>query len=887
MMSSPIKRITHQYKVSLIWIAALFISSLFLFASLLWESADTINQEDEKHVHSSIEEDIQRTKRLLLNNVRDYAIWDSAYDQWIKQQQPDRDWVVSNLGTGLYENLNVEWAAVVSQSQGIRFSAYQGKTHSAVMSQKLAPLTQALLRQGSDLLLLDNKVYAVASHPILKESDNHDAAGYGESFVFVTPLNTAEQHELKTHIGYQDLHFSLQPPPSHAYYSLQDNQGKQLGYLNWQPMKPGNQFLHHLFPWILLLLTVLGITTGLLFHRLVKQGRHSLQEMQALANTRSDLEEQQKVVQNLRQRFQYQGSQQTFFHTLSLEATRLIKADITAVWLLDDSGHQLVCQTSNSSMTHEAFNLSEVQTCIELIQGQPVVELNMPGTDRPDPFPQQGMLKLFREFGLHSALLTGVYQGGELQGVLTFCQYQPRQWSDSDKNAASALAGVTAQFAEAFQRRKAEENFYQETHFDQVTGLPQLAHIEDQFSQETEHKEGYLLILRLHGLHLINEFHGVEAGDEVFRNLAQQCLAILEPLPQQKHLFRLPANRLGLLLEGSQSEAEHSVQLLIDLVSGSTWDYQRKNYTLSLQAGGAHYPSDGRSLEELQHKARLALQHIRNQADKPNTFSFYSLNVSRGLKARTQAIQELQRAIEREEFVLYFQPQYSSDKRIEGAEVLLRWQHPEKGLLGPGHFITLAEETELIVPMSRWILRQACQVLTRLPITLSVNISVLQLRQAGFVREIQGLIHEFDFQPHQLVIEIVESMMADPGAARQLKALRQLGVQVALDDFGTGYSSLSYLQHFAVDEIKVDQCFIKALEEQDDAPLARTIIAMAHSLNCRVVVEGVENKAQLAFCRQHKADLIQGFFFAKPEPWEHFTARLEASFQNDHTANAH
>ncbi|WP_028300575.1 CHASE4 domain-containing protein [Oceanospirillum beijerinckii] len=248
MMSSPIKRITHQYKVSLIWIAALFISSLFLFASLLWESADTINQEDEKHVHSSIEEDIQRTKRLLLNNVRDYAIWDSAYDQWIKQQQPDRDWVVSNLGTGLYENLNVEWAAVVSQSQGIRFSAYQGKTHSTVMSQKLAPLTQALLRQGSDLLLLDNKVYAVASHPILKESDNHDAAGYGESFVFATPLNTAEQHELKTHIGYQDLYFSLQPPPSHAYYSLQDNQGKQLGYLNRQPMKPGNQFLHHLFP---------------------------------------------------------------------------------------------------------------------------------------------------------------------------------------------------------------------------------------------------------------------------------------------------------------------------------------------------------------------------------------------------------------------------------------------------------------------------------------------------------------------------------------------------------------------------------------------------------------------------------------------------------------
>ncbi|MFG1489960.1 bifunctional diguanylate cyclase/phosphodiesterase, partial [Oceanospirillum sp. HFRX-1_2] len=432
---------------------------------------------------------------------------------------------------------------------------------------------------------------------------------------------------------------------------------------------------------------------------------------------------------------------------------------------------------------------------------------------------------------------------------------------------------AVAQFGEAFQRQSVEEDLYQQTHFDDITGLPRLAFVTEEYPDLFRRNQGFLVVLRVQGLHIINEFHGFDSGNDIFRQFAQCLMRELESWSPEGLLIRLPANRLGLFIEGEQDRVTDFLEYLTTKLESKHWQVQRKSYGLKLQMGLARYPEDGQDPETLQHRAKLALQHVRSTPGL--SYAIYSHDVSTGLKARNEAISELEQAVLNEEFELFFQPQFNCDRELVSAEALVRWRHPDRGLLSPAHFIELAEETELILPLGRWILDRACQLLQCHPIRLSVNISVLQMKQKNFVEEIANLLQRYQFSPDQLTLEVVESLLMDQEVKGKLSQIRELGVEISLDDFGTGYSSLSYLQDLPVDELKVDQSFIQALEHHEDAPLVRTIIAMAHTLNMRVVVEGVETDKQFDFVSAQHAELIQGFLLAKPEPWDHFVGRLK------------
>jgi EAL domain-containing protein (putative c-di-GMP-specific phosphodiesterase class I) len=267
-----------------------------------------------------------------------------------------------------------------------------------------------------------------------------------------------------------------------------------------------------------------------------------------------------------------------------------------------------------------------------------------------------------------------------------------------------------------------------------------------------------------------------------------------------------------------------------------------------------------------------------------NNFQFFreDMNASAERKLRTE--HELRRALERHELELYYQPKVRiSDQRIVGMECLLRWNHPERGLLLPVEFIEVAEETGIIIPIGNWVIGEACRATKHLvasygaPLRIAINISPLQFRDPNLVQIIRRALRESELEASCLELEITETMLMDAveAAAMTIDRLHELGVKLAIDDFGTGYSSLNYLKKFPIDTVKVDRSFVKDIpNDPDDMEITAAVIAMAHRLKMAVVAEGVETAEQLAFLSQHNCEYAQGFLFSQAQPLEAITRLL-------------
>jgi EAL domain-containing protein (putative c-di-GMP-specific phosphodiesterase class I) len=251
---------------------------------------------------------------------------------------------------------------------------------------------------------------------------------------------------------------------------------------------------------------------------------------------------------------------------------------------------------------------------------------------------------------------------------------------------------------------------------------------------------------------------------------------------------------------------------------------------------------------------------------------------------------ELRQALEQGEFVLHYQPEVSlHDGKMVGFEALLRWQHPERGLLKPSAFVPLAEDTDVIAPIGRWVLEEACQQAKRWeeehplasPMTMEVNLSSKQLRRQGLARTVEEALTRAGVEAHTLALDITETVLikASEDDAHALEALKKMGIRLYLDDFGTGYSSLSYLKSLPVDLVKVDRSFVKGLgEKATDTTLVRMIIDVCHTLGVEVLAEGVETSEQAALLRDMGCDLGQGYYFAGPLPGEELAKQLPKAF---------
>jgi EAL domain-containing protein (putative c-di-GMP-specific phosphodiesterase class I) len=262
-----------------------------------------------------------------------------------------------------------------------------------------------------------------------------------------------------------------------------------------------------------------------------------------------------------------------------------------------------------------------------------------------------------------------------------------------------------------------------------------------------------------------------------------------------------------------------------------------------------------------------------------NNFQFFTQDMNSRAFAVLSMEHSLRQAVEREEFRLHYQPQLNSDGRIVGLEALVRWQHPQMGLVLPGQFIAIAEERGLIVPIGDWVLREACRQNKAwqdagLPaVAVGVNVSALQFRLQDFPEKVAAVLRDTGLAAKYLELEITESVIMHGAetAIATVRRLKAMGVKLSIDDFGTGYSSLSYLKQFPIDRLKLDQSFVRGLPSNaDDIAIASAVLGMAKALNLKVIAEGVENKEQMDFLFSRQCDEVQGYYFTKPLPAEEF-----------------
>ncbi|MCO6440997.1 MAG: EAL domain-containing protein [Nitrococcus mobilis] len=415
------------------------------------------------------------------------------------------------------------------------------------------------------------------------------------------------------------------------------------------------------------------------------------------------------------------------------------------------------------------------------------------------------------------------------------------------------------------------------TNFDPVTGLPNRALFTDRLRVaaarcvrgENSLVLGYIDIDRFKDF---NETLGHRTGDDVLREIARR---IKRHVCDENTLARLNGDEFALLIEGNYTANEIKIlaRSMLDSLSQPFFIAGHELF-VTASAGFAVYDCVGDEAGDLLRKAEIAMYRAKSQGR--NNFCFYSTAFEGGVSERLRLEAELRHALERQEFILYYQPLVEvRGHRIIGLEALLRWRHPQRGLIAPSEFIPVLEETKLIVPVGEWIMHEACRFLVAVsndlgrPLRLAVNVSAEQIRHPGFARSVERALLASGLPASVLELELTETLLMDHTAVvhESLAALKQLGAGISVDDFGTGYSSLAYLKRFPVSALKIDRSFIADVAGgSDDRAIAGAIIAMARSLGLGVVAEGVESESQARFLRRWPELIVQGYFFAPPLP---------------------
>ncbi len=416
-------------------------------------------------------------------------------------------------------------------------------------------------------------------------------------------------------------------------------------------------------------------------------------------------------------------------------------------------------------------------------------------------------------------------------------------------------------------------------YYDNLTGLPNRHLFSDRLQQamkNADRKERLVAVLfiDLDRFKNINDSLGHDTGDILLKEAAER---LKDCIRANDTVARFGGDEFILVLSDLRhvNNAINVANKIIDSFS-KPFNINKMLLYVTTSIGITLYPLDDNDVDGLLKNADAAMYHAKDAGR--NNFQLYSAEMTAKVEERLRVENDLRQALARNEFELYYQPQVNiSDSSIVGMEALIRWQHPQHGLITPDRFISVAEESGLIVPIGKWVLREACKQNQALvssglpPIRVSVNLSARQFREPDLVETIDQALKDTGLDPAQLGVEITESMlMSDTKrVTRMLEELSALGVTIYVDDFGTGYSSLSYLKRFPISALKIDRTFILDIpDDQDDMAITQAVISMAKGLGIKTVAEGVETQEQLDFLKLHKCDLMQGFFFSKPVTYD-------------------
>lgn len=460
------------------------------------------------------------------------------------------------------------------------------------------------------------------------------------------------------------------------------------------------------------------------------------------------------------------------------------------------------------------------------------------------------------------------------------------------RDEAGRILGAVVIHQDITERRATEDEVEQLAFYDPLTGLPNRRLLLDRLKQtlKTNARSGEhaaLLFIDLDDFKLINDTLGHDIGDLLLQEVGRR---LRDCVRAEDTVARLGGDEFVVLLKGLSAASDAEAAARTQAVGDKILATLNEPYCLaghdcrSTPSIGATLIHDhGTTIDQILKQADLAMYQAK-QAGR-NTLRFFDPAMQTTLEARALLEMQLRQGLAEGQFLLHYQPQVDRAGTLTGVEALLRWQHPERGLVLPGEFIPLAEDTGLILPLGRWVLETACAQLAdwaRRPetagLSLAVNVCARQFHQPDFVDLVQGTLARHPFPPGRLKLELTESLLLThvEDTVATMTALKSVGVSLSLDDFGTGYSSLAYLKRLPLDQIKIDQSFVRdLLNDPSDAAIVRATLAMADSLGLEVIAEGVETKAQWAFLIEHGCGAFQGYLFGRPAPIDRLQALAE------------
>ncbi|NMT62942.1 EAL domain-containing protein [Marinobacter orientalis] len=498
-------------------------------------------------------------------------------------------------------------------------------------------------------------------------------------------------------------------------------------------------------------------------------------------------------------------------------------------------------------------------------------------------FLQGSDFDLSNEQGL-GEIRRGLKKGADVSAVLrNYRKDGAPFWNDlyispmfDDDGEITHFIGVQNDISE---RKSAEHELAFNISHDVLTGLPNRSLLEDRLSQACQLSRRYgrtiaLLFVDLDGFKLINDSLGHRLGDQLLIEVGRRLNALVR---SGDTVARISGDEFIILLP-DLAQAEDAVIVVESAIHEIASPYHLDGETVHLTASAGISTTDG-SIEKpmaLLQQADLAMYRAKQQGR--NTYQWFSQEFNEEASFRVALRNELQDAIDQEQLSVYYQPLVDARSgQTRNVEALVRWQHPVRGLISPGDFVPLAEETGQIIALGEWVLRKACRDMVHLHsrgfrhCSISVNVSPIQLRKEGFIQTVTNALRASGLPPESLELEVVESaiLLDTDLVINTLHTIRELGVHIAIDDFGTGFSSLSYIKLLPANKIKIDRSFIRdVIENRSDAAITQGVISMAHHLGLEVVAEGVETEAHAAYLRKNHCDLLQGFAFARPMPFD-------------------
>lgn len=476
-----------------------------------------------------------------------------------------------------------------------------------------------------------------------------------------------------------------------------------------------------------------------------------------------------------------------------------------------------------------------------------------------------------------------------MQNVSESKDFSIRVIRTSDDEIGELITGFNQMLGEIEDRNQAliqrQEHLHQLAHFDPLTGLPNRTLFYDRLSQalyyaKRHQKSLSVLFIDLDHFKDINDSFGHRSGDLLLTLVANRLSKVMRDCDT---LARLGGDEFTIFAQdiGSRSNTKVLAQKILDMLE-APFTLEEKDVFVSCSIGITTFPDDGKGVDELLMHADIAMYRAK-EAGK-NTFRFFEWEMDQESSERMTLKTDLRHALHRGEFLLHYQPKMDiQSNRIIGFEALIRWHHPRLGLLSPNTFIPMAEQSGLILPLSDWVLQQACHQ-ARIwqeqglgPFSMAVNLSAAHFKRNTVSESVQQALNLSGLDPALLELELTESILFQntQSTIDTLQELKRLGVSLSIDDFGTGYSSLSYLHRFPIDSLKIDRSFVCSMGDSDDnLAIVTAIIAMARSLRLQVIAEGVETESQMALLRERGCHVIQGYLLSKPLPAEELTALL-------------